>query len=155
MDTVTIRKLLKTFKCFKGVFPCDQRPYSTKLPLNIIVNTDPSYKPGEHWISISINKQGKGEYFDSFGLPPIVDDIIKFLEYNCSSGWTYNKKTLQNITSQTCGNYCVLYIIFKCQNYSLRSYLAKFSAVSIKNDKKIQTIFKNFSLVRKFFKRKD
>src|SRR5690348_854989 len=116
MDYVTIRKLLKTFKCFKGVFPCDQLPYNTKLPLNIIVNTDPSYKPGEHWISISIKKQGKGEYFDSFGLPPIVDDIIKFLEYKCSPGWTYTKKTLQNITSQTFGNYCVLYIIFKCQN---------------------------------------
>ena len=70
MDTLTIKKLLKSYNCFKGVFPCDRVPYKAKLPLNIIINTDPSNKPGTHWVCVSIDKNGRGFYFDSFGFPP-------------------------------------------------------------------------------------
>ena len=71
METNIISKLLKNFKCFKGVYPLDKLPDIIKLPINIIINTDPSYMPGEHWVSLSINKDCYGEYFDSLGLPPL------------------------------------------------------------------------------------
>ena len=76
MDTLMIKKLLKTFPCFKGVFPCDQLPYDANLPINIIANTDPANLPGEHWICISIKKNGRGQYFDSFGLPPLKEELF-------------------------------------------------------------------------------
>src|SRR5687767_13026648 len=118
MNTLIIRQLLKEYNCFKGAYPCDQLPYKNELPLHVIANTDPAHLPGQHWVCISINKQGKGKYFDSFGLPPLKQDIFEILEKKCVKGWSYNKIALQNVTSETCGHYCVLYIIFKCQGLS-------------------------------------
>ena len=86
MDTKLIARLLKSFKCFKGVYSSDMIPYFKDLPVNFIVNTDPSYKPGEHWVVISIDKTGHGIYFDSFGLPPMKEDIFNFLEKKCTKG---------------------------------------------------------------------
>lgn len=148
MDTILIRKLLRNFKCFKGVYPCDLLPYNTKLPLNLIVNTDPSDMPGEHWVCISISSNGRGEYFDSFGLPPLRKEIFNYLEKMCSNGWTYNKVTLQNIQSQTCGHYSVLYIIFKCQGLSKENLIRKFNKNTLENDRKIEEIFKDFKLAK-------
>lgn len=149
MDTTLIKKLLKKYRCFRGVFPCDKLPYDLNLPLNIIVNTDPSHLPGEHWVGISINEKGKGYYFDSFGLPPLIKEIFDFLEVKCHSQWKYNKVTLQNINSKTCGNYCVLFTIFKCEGLSNKNFISKFSGKTEENDYKIERIFANFSLVKK------
>ena len=71
MDTLIIRKLLSIFPCFKGVYPLDLIPSVKKMPSAIIINTHPSHKPGEHWVCVLIDKYGFGEYFDSFGLPPL------------------------------------------------------------------------------------
>jgi hypothetical protein len=32
-----------------------------------VCNTDPSTKPGRHWIAIYVDEDGGREYFDSFG----------------------------------------------------------------------------------------
>jgi hypothetical protein len=149
MDSLTIKKLLKTFSCFKGVFPSDMLPYKASLPINIIVNTDPSHMPGEHWVSISINKNGIGEYFDSFGLPPFKRDIIDFLEKKCEK-WSYNQYSLQNIKSNTCGHYCVLNVIYRCQGLSNKRFLLNFNNNTLNNDKRMKNIFGNFSLAKSF-----
>ena len=150
MDTSVIRKLLRKFKCFKGVYPSDRLPYNFKPPINIIINTDPSYKPGEHWVCISINTNLKGYYFDSFGLPPLKKDIIDFLDKKCKKGWKYNKYSLQHLTSTTCGHYCVTYIIFRCQGYSPKYYLSKFNNNTLENDERMRKLYGNFSLVKDF-----
>ena len=149
MDTLLIRKLLKKFKCFKGVFPCDLLPYDEKLPLNIIVNTDPSHLPGQHWVCISIEKNGFGQYFDSFGIEPFKEEIIDFLDKKCTKGWRHNKVAPQNITSITCGHYCVLYIIFMCQNLTNEDFVQRFSSITLDNDRRMLSIFRNFSLAKK------
>ena len=150
MDTLTIKKLLKSYKCFKGVFPCDRVPYKAKLPLNIIINTDPSNKPGTHWVCVSIDKNGRGFYFDSFGFPPITPQILKFIRIRSKNGWSYNKTQIQNINASTCGNYCVLYIIFRCNNMTNKQFLSVFGRRTVENDIKMRKIFKNFSLVKKY-----
>ena len=148
MDTFTIKKLLKTYKCFKGVFPSDQLPYECPLPLNIIVNTDPSTKPGQHWVAISITSTGKGYYFDSFGLSPLVDNIFKFINTKAHNGWTHNKFQIQNIRSSTCGNYCVFFIIIRCNELEPKDLIRQFGHNTAENDDKMRKIFKNFSLVK-------
>ena len=150
MDTLIIKKLLKSFKCFKGVFPSDKLPYKSSLPLNIIINTDPSYKPGEHWVAISINKDGIGEYFDSFGLPPFKENIEQFLNTKCTRGWTYNKIALQSAYSTTCGHYCVLFIIYRCQRLSSDVMISKFNSNTLNNDKRMEKIFGKFSFAKSF-----
>ena len=140
MDTLMIRKLLKSYKCFKGVYSLDMIPFDEELPINIIVNTDPSYKPGEHWVCICINRSGIGEYFDSFGLPPLKREIFNFLEKKCKR-WNYNRMSLQNIASQTCGNYCVLYIIYRCQSISKKIFYSNFNENTLRKRQKNRKCF--------------
>jgi hypothetical protein len=151
MDTFTIKRLLKTYKCFKGVYPSDKLPYNKKFPLNIIVNTDPSDRPGQHWVAISITRSGCGYYFDSFGRQPTVPSIIAFLRRKCKTRFSYNTQQLQNVTSSTCGNYCVLFTIFRCNNMRPQTYLKYFVRSSEENDRNMLRVFKNFALVRVLF----
>jgi len=69
MNTIEIEKLLSaTCKYdFQGVYSIDTLPPKPKL---LVCNTDPSTKPGRHWISIYVSEDERGEYFDSFGRPP-------------------------------------------------------------------------------------
>lgn len=55
-----------------GVLACDQltQTRSYKYPAMMIVNTQPSDEPGEHWLAIYITKHKHGYFFHSFGHPP-------------------------------------------------------------------------------------
>jgi hypothetical protein len=88
MDTKTIDKRLSNEKYYFGTFARDRIP-KAKLKSHgaLIVNTDPSIKEGEHWVAMMINEDGTGEYFDSYGLPPLQQDFITFMNKNSSSGW--------------------------------------------------------------------
>ena len=47
-----------------GVYASDAIPiHVKKRPLLHIVNTDPSYMPGKHWVVIYIGEDGFVEYF--------------------------------------------------------------------------------------------
>ena len=51
----------KTSKKFCGVFPSDKLPQTIdKYPCGLVANTDPSTKPGKHWISIYLSSPRKG-----------------------------------------------------------------------------------------------
>jgi len=36
-------------------------------PKLLVANTDPADRPGQHWIAMSIDRRGNGQYFDSLG----------------------------------------------------------------------------------------
>jgi hypothetical protein len=146
MDTITIIKLLKTFKCFQGVYPLDKIRPCKKRPRALIINTDKSNEPGEHWVSIIIDNNGCGEYFDSFGLPPLHVELIKYLDKNCTNGWRFNPIALQSDQSTTCGHYCVLYVMFRCLGYTYDEYMAKFRPNKRDNDATVAKIFGHYTL---------
>jgi hypothetical protein len=106
---------------------------SKKKPIAIIVNTHPSDMPGEHWVSIIISKEGFG---DSFGLPPLHKEFVKYFDKICENGWRFNPVILQNRNSTTFGHYCVLYIIFRCLGYTDDNIIAKFL---IKSPKRLKS----------------
>ena len=63
MNTLEIESFLRR-NCsedFQGVYSVDTLPDKPKL---LVCNTDPSTKPGKHWIAIYVDKRGLGEYFD-------------------------------------------------------------------------------------------
>ena len=117
-----------------GIFPADKLPrrLPTKRPLLFVCNTDPHYKPGEHWIAIYLAADSAGEYFDSFGQqpPPIFYD---FMDKHCTN-WTINSEQLQSVLSRFCGHYCVFYSLFKKLDYSLSSIVNCFTDDTSLND---------------------
>jgi hypothetical protein len=138
MNTFQINTLLSDYKCFIGTFARDLLPSKpiNKLPCALIMNTDESFKPGEHWIALYLDKNSC-EYFDSFGLPPLHDEIISFLKQNKIKKILYNSNQIQSITSQTCGAYCVLFVKFKCFNLKYCDLIKVFNKNTNQNDLKV------------------
>ena len=137
MNTDEIVRLLQSYKStrqiVRGVFACNRLPPDIICPSGYVCNTDPDFRPGEHWVAIYINHQGVGEYFDSFGLPPMQQDFIDFLNYNCSA-WSYNKRTVQHLTSSACGLFCVYFLLMRCNGVSMTDLLGVFSDDLLCND---------------------
>ena len=98
MNTLQIERLLKkdlkSKTIFKKVCALDQLEKPT-FPSAYVINSDPSSKPGEHWVAVYFDKRGRGEYFDSYGLPPTLVGLDSYMDAYSLSGWIYNRKTLQ------------------------------------------------------------
>ena len=55
-----------TNKYFDGIFSSDTLKEITEKPFLIICNTDPSNKPGEHWV-LFFFRENSVDFFDSLG----------------------------------------------------------------------------------------
>ena len=137
LNTLDILKLISNDQVarlvFLGVFARDKIPLKIKYPSCFIINTHTSSKQGEHWLSIYYNKNGEAEFFDSYGNHPSYYQLESYLD-KTSSKWTYNRKQIQSVISDFCGHYCVLFILHKCRNMSLDTFISKFSDSTIEND---------------------
>jgi hypothetical protein len=143
MDTEQINNALSGYEgCFMGTFPCDDIPQVFTRPAAFVINTDPSTKPGEHWVVIWLEADGTGQYFDSFGMPPLQLDILNYLNQTCVNGWLYNTTMLQNVLSVTCGNYCVLFVKMRCLGYSYIDFINLFTDITKINDFVISHLYK-------------
>jgi hypothetical protein len=136
MNTYQINSLLSHLKCFIGTYPRDLLPKNPiKIrPCALIINTDKASEPGEHWVAIYLSKENCAEYFDSFGFTPYHTDILKFLSRNNIKKIIYNVKQLQSVMSKTCGAYCVLFVKFRCLNFTFCDVINYFSSNTLDND---------------------
>ena len=94
------------------------------FPSVYVINLDPNYKPGLHWISVYFMSKQKAEYFDSFGRPPPRE--IKDLLCIYAESWNYNHVPVQKLYSTTCGQFVVFYIHQGCSGLTLESILRKY-----------------------------
>lgn len=116
MNSHTIARCLTqdrfTNNAFRGVFPCDLLFKFAKILENTdnsyVCNTADSFSSGDHWIAIHINREGIGEYFDSYGLHP-TDIFTQFLNFH-SVKWTFNTTQLQSPFTTVCGQYCIYWL---------------------------------------------
>ena len=97
---------------FVGVFPADairirQCVGAWKFPIFFIANTDPSTKPGEHWVAFVIHCPQTIEVFDSFGRPArnYSTHLNRFIQTFPIQ--RHNKRQFQSIYSDTCGYFCL------------------------------------------------
>jgi hypothetical protein len=96
MNTQQIEHASKTSKKFCGVFPADQLPKSlSTFPCGFVVNTDPSTKPGTHWVVFYFPTYNTGEFFDSYGQPPEHYNE-SFKTYFKPYEWKHNTQKLQS-----------------------------------------------------------
>ena len=107
---------------FQGVYSTDTLPETPRL---LVCNTDPSYKPGTHWVALYVDSRRRGEYFDSFGREPpgVLED---YMNEHCVE-WLFNTKQLQSIVSSYCGFYCCYYCVLRCRGVDLTRIVNSFT----------------------------
>ena len=116
-----------------GVYAANHVPRLLSVPAAIVTNLDTSDKPGSHWVAIYIDKNGYGNYFDSYGVGPVSRHHIDRLRRNCIR-FQWNKRQVQSVDSQVCGEHCIMFLYHMCSGISVRKYLRLFSSNFRKND---------------------
>jgi len=133
MDTRQIERFLEADtvcrEVFQGVFSADTLPNRPRL---LVCNTDKSTKPGEHWIAIHVDADGRGEYFDSFGRAP-NKHFDAYMNEHCTIR-TFNRKQLQSIISTFCGYYCCMYCMLRCRRTDMTRIVGMFTSDTAFND---------------------
>ena len=114
---------------FEGVFAVDQLPgLPDKFqPRAYIVNTDPIDKSGTHWSGI-FTKNYRCEVMDSYGLPLNwykPPDVVEWVFENFETV-SSNAKTLQEMNSQSCGQYALMYLKMKARGKSMDDFRSLF-----------------------------
>ena len=127
-------------KIYKGVFALDQIPISLNVPWLIVVNLDPSYKEGSHWVVLCQTNPYLISHFDSLGKNP--DNYIHNLLMLKRKQYQYNNVRLQNYLTDTCGLYCIYFSYYISRGWTLRQILSRFS----------DNLYKNEYIVKKFCK---
>jgi len=138
MDSREIKKKLRNIKSFIGVYPRDALPNVGKRPVALIANTDSKSEPGEHWIAIILLKDGRGEYFDSYGLPPLHGDFQRYMSKMCPSKWCYNTSDIQHPVSTSCGLFCIDFIRWRCKGETMEEFIMFYTYNSKFNDKLVK-----------------
>ena len=147
LNTDQIDNLLKNCTKFKGAYACDQIPNVNDSEYSLIVNTDVSELPGQHWTALMF-KGNNVYYFDSFGRLfdnfSFPDDYRTYLRQLCGSKKVYfQNKVLQGFHSNTCGEYCVYFVKQMEKNVPFSSIFRNFSDNLKANDLIILKLFKN------------
>ena len=119
MDSHDLRTILRRNRVTQGifldVFALDHLPTAIELKganrWFLVCNCCPSTKRGHHWVAVFYN-HGSIEFFDSFALSPWAYDVrmTTFLHYTSRARVIlYNDVRLQEIDSDACGHYCILF----------------------------------------------
>lgn len=132
-----------------GVFSTDNLPQKEIIKKSYIINTDPSYLPGKHWVVVYFPKDSSGEFFDSLGRSPASYShyILDFLIENSSKEFIYNTQVLQPSRSSTCGMYCLFFLYYRVRGFSFEKILKYFSKNLEHNDNiVIEFFFHHFGM---------
>ena len=126
LTATQITTALQDLKCFEGVFARDRLPLNVSKPALLVVNTDDSSEPGEHWVSVYTGVNNKAIFFNSFGLPPLSPEVIDFVARNATS-LQYCNVVLQDAFSETCGYFCIAFGRHVAKGGTLSSFVSFFT----------------------------
>ena len=121
----------RTNSRFEGVFSIDNLP--KYLPTNscLLFNSDPTSKPGTHWLALFMNDNKQLEFFDSYGLNTT---FYKLSKKNLPKHYSLkcNKTQLQDLYSTKCGYFCLYYIYYKVRQYKMEDIFINFFKNNLK-----------------------
>ena len=98
-----------------GVFSSDQLPPKIRPGEGLVVNTAPSGTHGQHWLAL-FRAPDALEVFDTYGQPLDTYPLVKqHLLSSSSSGEKIRRNIgqLQPDESDSCGLYCLLFLILR------------------------------------------
>ena len=133
---------IKCKNAFYGVYPLNCLPQSIpQLPIFIVVNTHTANLKGEHWKTIFIDKNRRGEVFDSLA-QPMKAMLIRWMN-RFTRSWKKNPKRYQHANSTTCGAFALYYIMKRLDFPSLESFTSKsFSPSLTVNERFVHKFYK-------------
>ena len=108
----------------------------------VIMNLEPSFMNGSHWVSCIEQPMKTLNYFDSFGMPYFQEyaDRASKLGFKV----IYNNQQIQNIKTSTCGYFCLYFLNKMNKGTSYYDLLKPFSLTdTMKNERLIEKYFKN------------
>lgn len=125
-----------------NVYAANRLPIHVQTPAYLISNLDPDTQPGSHWIAIHIDSHGVGEYFDTYGRSPTGYHRM-FLNRN-SKQWNFSNHRIQNEWTSVCGEYCLMYLLYKFNKQRLMEFTNQFSSNTLNNDMLLYMMFKSY-----------
>lgn len=149
MNTKEINNALRYLRNFGGVLAADQLPMIQVKGKFYIINTDPSTKPGKHWIAVYMDETP--EFFDSLGqAPSTYKKEFEYFLINHGPEYIYNTQRIQNYGTDKCGEYCIYYVILRGMGFSMKQIVKRFSTVNLQyNDNTVHKFY--CDIVKKFF----
>lgn len=105
-----------------------------------------------HWLLLTkryVDNKPKIIYFDSLALPPLLKNIIMYINVNIGEGdLICNKLQIQGEESSTCGEYCVMLAASLSNNISFVSFLHTYRFTPVINDKQVRGDFSRYKKQR-------
>ena len=110
---------------FLDVFAADKIPDRLTRPSCFIANTDPSHKPGQHWIAVILRRNGESLFLDSYGNSPTHYNPLHWRRLENLHKSPYD---LQQETSTVCGDWCLYFlrVLSKNKDLSLEDVVEQF-----------------------------
>ena len=131
LNTLQIDKKLENIHGFLGAFPYDELPKSRRKLFSLVVNTSSSHEPGDHWLAL-VYRNNAYYFLDSYGrditdmtFPEEFKEAIK--RYVGGEKILYNRKILQQILSNACGDYAIYFVRMFSSGDSLKKSLTVFT----------------------------
>jgi hypothetical protein len=161
LDLIDAMEILRKYKNFDYVV-CAKNELPSKIkffPTLIIVNTDPAYKKGEHWLGMWFDKDEKNpfkivcNFIDSFSNRPEFYSLNTYIEKNSDEVLFFTRQ-YQSKLSLICGPFiifCFYKLISGLKFYQLVLILGNYN--SLYNDRRVLSFIKNlmpFLKIKKF-----
>lgn len=125
MNRSQIERKFTKEKRFLGVYAADKIPKLIPSGYGVIINLDPSNKPGSHWVGVY--KSVLLEYFDPLGNPP--PNSVNF-----KGPVLCNRKKIQDANSISCGKFAIDFVKRRIKGESFSSIQHFWSKNKIFND---------------------
>ena len=123
LSNIFINDLLKNLKNFEGCYSNDQI-HLIENKKSLIFNLQNSDQSVSHWLSLS-RKNDVIFIFDSFGVGHIPNNLYKiYKNYNIIT----NIYRIQDINSNLCGMFCILFCLYKVDSKKFISFLNLFNS---------------------------
>lgn len=143
MDTLQLLEAIRSDESMRsmslGVVPIDCLPDRKRTPSYLIANTDPSDKPGLHWILLHFPTPETVHLFDSYGRTPTG----RLLEYMRPLQYSHTMRVVQSYTSTTCGMHCLYMAWHLARGFSMHSVIESYSRDTVANDVMVTQFYRS------------